>query len=47
MISGAAVVAAVFFLPFLLDDFVARSKLVAAIIVLLAWAVARWTMRGR
>jgi hypothetical protein len=47
VLSGAAVVAAVFFLPFLLDDFVARSKLVAGLIVLLAWAVARWTMRGR
>jgi hypothetical protein len=47
LLSGAAVVAAVFFLPFLLDDFVARSKAVAAVLVLLAWAVARWTMRGR
>jgi len=34
-------------MPFVLDDFVARSKVVAAVIVLLAWAVARWTMRGR
>ncbi len=47
VLSGAAVVAAVFFLPFLLDDFVARSKVVAALLVVLAWAVARWTMRGR
>ena len=47
VLSGAGVVAAVFFLPFLLDDFVGRSKAVAGILVLLAWAVARWTMRGR
>jgi hypothetical protein len=47
VLSGAAVVAAVFFLPFLLDDFVARSKVAAAFLVVLAWAVARWTMRGR
>ncbi len=47
VLSGAGVVAAVFFLPFLLDDFVAQSKVVAAVLVLLAWAVARWTMRGR
>ena len=47
LLFGAGVVAAVFFLPFLLDDFVARSKAVAAVLVLLAWAVARWTMRGR
>jgi hypothetical protein len=47
VLSGAAVVAAVFFLPFLLDDFVGRSRAVAGVLVLLAWAVARWTMRGR
>jgi hypothetical protein len=47
VLSGAGIVAAVFFMPFVLDDFVARSKVVAAVIVLLAWAVARWTMRGR
>jgi hypothetical protein len=47
VLSGAGIVAAMFFMPFVLDDFVARSKLVAAVIVLLAWAVARWTMRGR
>ena len=47
VLSGAAVVAAVFFLPFVLDDFVGRSRVVAGVLVLLAWAVARWTMRGR
>jgi hypothetical protein len=47
LLSGAAVVAAVFFLPFVLDDLVARSKLLPAVLVLLAWAVTRWTMRGR
>ena len=47
LLFGAGVVAAVFFLPFVLDDFVARSRLVAAGLVVLGWAVARWTMRGR
>ncbi len=47
LLLGAGVVAAVFFLPFLLDDFVARSNVVAAILVVVAWAVTRWTMRGR
>jgi hypothetical protein len=47
LLFGAGVVAAVFFLPFLLDDFVARSKVVAAALVVLAWAVTRWAMRGR
>ncbi len=47
VLSGAAVVAAVFFLPFVLDDIVSRSKVLPAVLVLLAWAVTRWTMRGR
>jgi hypothetical protein len=47
VLSGAAVVAGVFFLPFVLDDLVARSKVLPAILMLLAWAVTRWTMRGR
>lgn len=47
ILSGAAVVAAVFFLPFVLDDLVTRSKVLPAVLVLLAWAVTRWTMRGR
>jgi hypothetical protein len=44
---GVGVVAAIFFLPFVLDELVGRSKLVAAVIVLLAWAVMRWVVRGR
>jgi hypothetical protein len=47
VLTGAGIVASLFFMPFVLDDFVARSKLVAALIVLLAWAIVRWTMRGR
>lgn len=47
VLSGAAVVACVFFLPFVLDDLVARSRVLPAVLVLLAWAVTRWTMRGR
>jgi hypothetical protein len=47
VLTGAGIVASLFFMPFVLDDFVARSKLVAAVIVLLAWAITRWTMRGR
>lgn len=47
LLFGVGIVAAVFFLPFLLDDFVARSKIVAAGLVVLAWIVARRTMRGR
>ena len=46
LLFGIGVVTAIFFLPFLLDDF-ARTKAVAAILVLLAWGVTRWTMRGR
>jgi hypothetical protein len=47
VLSGAAVVAGVFFLPFVLDDVVARSRVIPAVLVLLAWAVTRSTMRGR
>jgi hypothetical protein len=47
LLFGVGVVAAVFFLPFLLDDFVARSRVVAAGLVVLAWVLARRTMRGR
>jgi hypothetical protein len=46
VLFGAGIVAAIFFLPFLLDDF-ARTKAVAALLVVLAWGVTRWTMRGR
>jgi hypothetical protein len=47
VLFGAGVVAAIFFLPFLLDDLVGRSKAVAVALVLLAWAITRWVMRGR
>jgi hypothetical protein len=44
---GAAVVGAIFFVPFLLEDFVARSKLVAAGLVAGMWLVMRVVLRGR
>jgi hypothetical protein len=44
---GVAVVAAIFFVPFLLEDFVARSKLVAAALVAGMWLVTRVVLRGR
>jgi hypothetical protein len=44
---GVAVVGAIFFVPFLLEDFVARSKLVAAALVAGMWLVMRVVMRGR
>jgi hypothetical protein len=44
---GAIVVAAIFFLPFVLDDFVARSKIVAAGLVAAAWIVVRVALRAR
>jgi hypothetical protein len=44
---GLGVIAAIFFLPFVLEDVVARSQAVAGILVLLAWAVMRWTLRAR
>jgi hypothetical protein len=47
LLLGVAVVMAMFFLPFVLDDFVARSKLLAGAVVVVAWAAIRWTMRGR
>ena len=47
LLVGVAVVMALFFLPFVLDDFVARSKVLAGAVVVLAWAAIRWTMRGR
>jgi uncharacterized membrane protein len=42
---GAMVVAAIFFVPFLLDDFVARSKVMAAAVVLGVWLVMRAAVR--
>jgi hypothetical protein len=47
LLFGVVVVAAVFFLPFVLDDLVARSRFIALGLVLVAWAVTRWTMRSR
>jgi hypothetical protein len=47
LLLGVAIVMAMFFLPFVLDDFVARSRLLAGGVVVLAWAAIRWTMRGR
>jgi len=47
LLLGVAVVVAMFFLPFVLDDFVARSRLLAGGTVVVAWAAIRWTMRGR
>jgi len=44
---GAIVVAAIFFVPFLMDDFVGRSKLVAAGLVVGMWVVMRGVLRGR
>jgi hypothetical protein len=44
---GALVVAGIFFVPFLLDDFVAHSKLVAAGLVAAMWLVMRVVTRGR
>ncbi len=47
VLLGVAVVVALFFLPFVLDDFVARSRLLAVGVVIAAWGAIRWTMRGR
>ena len=44
---GVAVVAAIFFVAFLLEDFVARSKLVAVGLVAGMWLVMRVVLRGR
>jgi hypothetical protein len=46
ILSGVAVIAAVFFLPFALDDFVVRSKLVAALLVVFVWLAMRWKLRA-
>jgi hypothetical protein len=44
---GAVVVAAIFFVPFLLDDFVARSRFVAAGLIVALWVVMRAVLRKR
>ncbi len=41
------VVAALFFLPFVLDDVVLRSQWVAGAAVVSVWAAMRWAMRSR
>jgi hypothetical protein len=47
VLFGVGIVAAIFFLPFVLDDLVGRSKAIAGVLVLVAWVTARWVMRGR
>jgi len=47
LLVGALVVGGIFFLPFLLDDFVARSKIVAAGLVAATWIAMRLALRGR
>jgi hypothetical protein len=42
---GALVVGAIFFVPFLLEDFVARSRVVAAVLVAGMWIAMRVAMR--
>lgn len=44
---GALVVAGIFFVPFLMEDFVARSKVVAATLVAGTWIAMRVAMRPR
>jgi hypothetical protein len=44
---GALVVAGIFFVPFVLEDFVARSKVLAAALVAGMWLVTRLVLRGR
>jgi hypothetical protein len=44
---GAAMVVAIFFTPFLLEDFVARSKVIAAALVIGMWAAMRAALRMR
>jgi hypothetical protein len=44
---AALVVAGIFFLPFFLEDFVARSRLLAAAMVAATWLAMRAALRGR
>jgi hypothetical protein len=44
-VLGALVVAGIFFVPFLLDDFVARSRLVAGGLVLALWGAMRLVLQ--
>lgn len=47
LVMGAVVVAGIFFLPFLLEDFVARSRVLAAALVAGMWIAMRMALRGR
>lgn len=44
---GAVVVGCIFFLPFVLEDVVARSKLLPALLVVGTWIAMRVALRGR
>jgi hypothetical protein len=44
---AALIVASIFFVPFLLEDFVARSHVLAAALVMGLWLVMRFAMRPR
>jgi hypothetical protein len=43
--AALAVVAGMFFLPFLFEDFVARSRIAAAVVVVGSWVAVRAAMR--
>jgi hypothetical protein len=47
IVLAVLVVAGIFFLPFLLEDFVVRSRGLALALVLVMWAALRWTLRAR
>jgi hypothetical protein len=47
VVLAVLVVAGIFFLPFLLEDFVVRSRGLALALVLVMWAALRWTLRAR
>jgi hypothetical protein len=47
IVTAVGIVAGVFFLPFLLDDVVLRSRWIAPVSVVLIWSAMRWAMRGR
>ncbi len=47
LLAGALVVAAIFFLPFVLDDIAARSNFAVALFIAVAWIGTRWILRGR
>jgi hypothetical protein len=47
VVLGFAIVGAVFFLPFVLDDLVGRSRPIGVALILASWAAMRWTLRPR